>query len=202
MTTKREQNLQKLKREKKDLYILSAISVFEEKGFNNARVKDITNRAGTSVGNFYRYFDSKEAIFETIIDQFYSLMIEKLQKLQTYDVPPIDDVKILFREYIKIFSEKRKIALIFIEQMGGINKKYKKRKNKYLENFADEVKKIITKLVDLKVARIQHPHVTSRAWIATILGCFQWWLREGNELNSEELIDNLTNFLVKGTMSK
>ena len=165
-------------------------------------MKDITNRAGTSVGNFYRYFDSKEAIFETIIDQFYSLMIEKLQKLQTYDVPPIDDVKILFREYIKIFSEKRKIALIFIEQMGGINKKYKKRKNKYLENFADEVKKIITKLVDLKVARIQHPHITSRAWIATILGCFQWWLREGNELNSEELIDNLTNFLVKGTMSK
>ena len=41
-------------------YIESAIKVFEQKGYHNTRVKDITEEAGTSVGNFYRYFDSKE----------------------------------------------------------------------------------------------------------------------------------------------
>ena len=37
--------------------------VFERKGFLNARVSDIANRAKISHGTFYHYFDSKEAIF-------------------------------------------------------------------------------------------------------------------------------------------
>jgi len=184
---------------------MSALTVFEEKGFNDTRIKDITDKAGTSVGNFYNYFESKEELFEELISGFYALMIEKLQDLFTYfyegKIPPISAIKNLFREYIKMFKAKRKIALIFLEQMGGISNKHNKMKNEILDGFSKEVEKIISNLVKAGV-RNQNPMVTARAWTATTLGIFHWWIRNESEIDDEDLVDNLSGFLIRGTMAK
>lgn len=48
--------------------ILAAIRhVFAEKGFDGASMQDLARAAGMSVGNFYRYFPSKDAMVEAII---------------------------------------------------------------------------------------------------------------------------------------
>jgi AcrR family transcriptional regulator len=45
----------------------SARKAFAEKGFDGASMQDIARKAGMSVGNFYRYFPSKDAIVEALI---------------------------------------------------------------------------------------------------------------------------------------
>ena len=48
--------------------ILEAVhGTFVEKGFDGASMQDLARAAGMSVGNFYRYFESKEAIIEALI---------------------------------------------------------------------------------------------------------------------------------------
>ena len=42
--------------------------VFERDGFLNSRLVDITDEAGTAIGSFYTYFDSKEAVLEAVFD--------------------------------------------------------------------------------------------------------------------------------------
>lgn len=44
----------------------AAQRVFEEQGFLEARISDISERAGLSHGSFYHYFDSKEQIFREV----------------------------------------------------------------------------------------------------------------------------------------
>ena len=44
----------------------AAAEVFGEKQFLATNVTDIATRAGTAHGTFYRYFDSKEAIFREV----------------------------------------------------------------------------------------------------------------------------------------
>ena len=200
----RERKSEKIKKEKRDLFIITALSVFEEKGFNNTRVKDITKRANTSVGNFYNYFNSKEDVIEVLISGLAELMISKFRELFVYfeenRIPPISAVKNLFRGYAKMFREKKESFLIFFEQMGGMDQKYRDKRNEILDNFTYEVEKIITKLIE-KGARDQNPKVTARVWTSTVLGVFIWWIRTDFELEEEELIENLTDVLVKGTMS-
>ncbi len=41
---------------------------FVEKGFDGASMQDLARAAGMSVGNFYRYFPSKAAIIQALID--------------------------------------------------------------------------------------------------------------------------------------
>jgi len=200
----REKKSERIKKEKRNLFIISALSAFEEKGFNNTRIKDITKKANTSVGNFYNYFNSKEEIFEVIISGIAELMISKFRELFIYfkenRIPPISAVKNLFRGYAKIFRAKKETFLIFFEQMGGINIKYRTKRNEIIDNFTDEVEKIIIKLLEFG-AREQNPNISARVWTSTVLGVFTWWIRSGFELDEKELVNNLTAFLVRGTMT-
>jgi len=199
----REKKSEIIKKEKRDLFIISALTVFEEKGFNNTRIKDITERANTSVGNFYNYFNSKEEVIEVLISGLAELMISKFRDLFIYfkqnRIPPISAVKNLFRGYAKMFKEKKETFLIFFEQMGGMDQKYRTKRNEILDDFTNEVEKIISRLMKFG-ARDQNPKITARVWTSTVLGVFIWWIRSDFELEEEELIENLTNVLVKGTM--
>jgi AcrR family transcriptional regulator len=203
--SRRERKSQRIKKEKRNLFIISALSVFEEKGFNNTRIKDITNKANTSVGNFYNYFNSKEEVIEVLISGLAELMISKFRELFIYfkdnRIPPISAVKKLFQGYAKMFREKKETFLIFFEQMGGMDQKYRAKRNEIMDNFTNEVEKIIIKLFEYG-ARDQNPKISAKVWTSTVLGVFIWWIRTDFELEEKELVNNLTAFLVRGTMTK
>lgn len=45
----------------------AAAAEFGERGFHDASISGITRRAGTALGSFYTYFDSKDAIFAALV---------------------------------------------------------------------------------------------------------------------------------------
>ncbi len=45
----------------------AAAEEFGEKGFHEAGISRITQRAGVAIGSFYTYFDTKEAIFTALV---------------------------------------------------------------------------------------------------------------------------------------
>lgn len=49
--------------------IAAALELFVEKGFAGTRLEDVATRAGVSKGTLYLYFDSKEALFKTVIEE-------------------------------------------------------------------------------------------------------------------------------------
>ena len=54
--------------EGRSLEILALVrKAFVEKGFDGASMQDLARSAGMSVGNFYRYFPSKDAIIEALV---------------------------------------------------------------------------------------------------------------------------------------
>jgi len=56
--------------ESRPLTILDAAKrVFAEKGFDGASMQDIAREAGMSAGNFYRYFGSKNALVEAMVER-------------------------------------------------------------------------------------------------------------------------------------
>jgi len=53
--------------EKRARILEIATAEFANKGFDNANMNDIADKAGISVGSLYKYFDSKETFFLTCI---------------------------------------------------------------------------------------------------------------------------------------
>ena len=54
-------------RETRDKLLSAAEIEFGEKGFHEAAISGITQRAGVALGTFYVYFDSKEEVFRALV---------------------------------------------------------------------------------------------------------------------------------------
>lgn len=49
----------------------AALGLFSSQGYRATSVRDIAERAGTSTGSVYHHFRDKEAIFRTLLEQFW-----------------------------------------------------------------------------------------------------------------------------------
>lgn len=190
----------KRKRAQRDLYLLVARDIFREKGYYGTRVKDITDRAQTSVGNFYGYFESKEAIFEELLTGFYHLFMRRVRALQGVDLPLLADIKRVIKDIVRIFRENEKIGIIFISQMAGINPKFATMKNRYLAAFCAEVAGIIDAFQEQDLIPAQDARVTARAWVGAVLEGIRWWIQAEKPISEAQLVENLSNFVLRGTL--
>ncbi len=56
----------------------AALRIFARDGFTKARITDIAEDAQVSTGNIYRYFETKEVLFEAVVPQsFYKELLRK-----------------------------------------------------------------------------------------------------------------------------
>ena len=68
--------------------ILSSVrQAFLDKGFDGASMQDLARAAGMSVGNFYRYFSSKSAIIQSLIEHDAELVQRDFAAILTSDQP-------------------------------------------------------------------------------------------------------------------
>ncbi len=55
----------------------AALRLFSRQGYRATTVRDIADGAGVSTGNVYHHFEDKEAIFRTLLDEFWSITDSK-----------------------------------------------------------------------------------------------------------------------------
>lgn len=84
--------------EEKRLHIINtAIREFANKGFNNANINVIAQKAGVSVGSLYKYFDTKENLFLTATHYGVSQLEEALEEINSTDLSFFDKIESLLR---------------------------------------------------------------------------------------------------------
>ena len=62
--------MQYLKKEIRDRILAAAVEEFKEQGYADASIRNIANNAEISLGNIYRYFTNKEALYFAVINPF------------------------------------------------------------------------------------------------------------------------------------
>lgn len=72
--------MQYLKREIRDRILASAVEEFKEHGFANASIRNIANNAEISLGNIYRYYANKEALYFAVINPFMESVKQSIER--------------------------------------------------------------------------------------------------------------------------
>lgn len=67
------------KQARRDAITAAALDEFYDKGFTAARMDDIAARAGVSKAAIYLYFDSKDALFTALVEDYAVPQIERLE---------------------------------------------------------------------------------------------------------------------------
>ncbi len=72
--------MQYLKGEIREKIVNAAIEEFKGYGYSDAAIRNIANNAEISLGNIYRYFTNKEALYFAIVNPFMDAIDELIEK--------------------------------------------------------------------------------------------------------------------------
>ena len=78
---KTEEQLLRLKENRRTDIVVAALKVFCEKGYDGATINDIVKKAKCSHGLFYHYFASKKEIFEAVMENRGKNMMDFLDEV-------------------------------------------------------------------------------------------------------------------------
>lgn len=77
--------MQVLKDEVRDRIRKSALATFRTKGFKKASMRSIAKKAGVTAGNLYRYFNSKEDLFHSVISPAFEMITVLIKENRDFD---------------------------------------------------------------------------------------------------------------------
>ncbi|WP_017603740.1 TetR/AcrR family transcriptional regulator [Nocardiopsis alkaliphila] len=104
-------------RRKRGALIQAAREVFEEQGFEDTRIAQITGRAGVAYGSFYTYFDSKETVFHEVAKGVAGEMFDAARSAAPPDTTPVDRIRHATERFLSAYRDNARIMQV-IEQVS------------------------------------------------------------------------------------
>ena len=121
----------------------SAIKIIGIKGFHNAKIKEIAQKADVADGTIYNYFRNKEdlliTIFKTKLDEYVKSAENELKNAQYFD----EKLHIIIEFHLKIMSDNPELANILQVELRQPDKKMRVKVRKNLKNYFKIVEEII-----------------------------------------------------------
>lgn len=97
---------------KKEKILEAGLEVFASKGFDTTTVDDIVLKSECGKGTFYKYFKSKEDLFECLFDDFTNKLINKVNADCKYSMNPSEFIYNYVNSVVELYEKDRRVALI------------------------------------------------------------------------------------------
>jgi AcrR family transcriptional regulator len=96
-----ESRHQETRRERRQQILAAAMRIFSTKGFHAANVSDVASQAGVSQGTIYWYFESKESLFEAVLQESLSAVSQpSIVLLQDDTLSPLERIQATVRQLL------------------------------------------------------------------------------------------------------
>ncbi len=86
---------------KRDEIIAAATEIFLANGFEGTSVRMVLEKVGGEVGMFYHYFKSKDELFDTVVDRFFTGYSQKFGQMTRNS----DSVESFVTNFLSLFEE-------------------------------------------------------------------------------------------------
>lgn len=93
--------------------LTAAREVFEERGFLDAKISEICERAGVAYGSFYTHFADKDAIFAELIDKMLAGLLAVMRAEPLNGDGPAARIASANRAYLRAYRENARLMAVF-----------------------------------------------------------------------------------------
>jgi AcrR family transcriptional regulator len=186
----------------------AAKQLFIRQGFHATSMRNIAARAGTSLGNLYNYYPTKEAILGSIISKYQQVVDERLRSIFDEIEDPLNpnDLKRFARLVKQMVNEHHEFwLLMYIDVLEFENQHFRKM----FENLAQKLRHRFAKpFAELKRSGALHDGVDPAiGFTAAYMQFFNYFIVEklfgGNlhlGISDEQAINSLTDIYSRGML--
>ncbi|MEK7374309.1 MAG: TetR/AcrR family transcriptional regulator, partial [Thermodesulfobacteriota bacterium] len=100
------------------IIIKAALNVFSRKGFADTRMADIAREANMSYGLVYHYFENKEKLFDTIVEDWWTGFYNELEELKKKPLSTEEKLVAIIRYILNVYNSKPDQISIFVTEVS------------------------------------------------------------------------------------
>lgn len=178
----------------RQLLLQAFYDLFLEKGFQAMTVQDITERAGVNRSTFYTHFEDKFAILESWLREQFQQRVAS--RVLTGDAWSLNTFRLLILHVVEWFAEFHQLARSTDRSLIPlvVTTLQEALFELLLQGFKSVAGSRWDQLADLETVAM----VTSWAIFGSGFQCFNQWDEPTETLPAEELVDQVTNVLMRG----
>jgi len=195
---------ERAKLERRRQILNAAKTVFAEAGYHGASINAIIERAQIARGTFYLYFESKAAVFDSILDDAMALLRARIKRIEVDDPaapPPQAQLHDQLVRTLELFIGDRALAAILLSSAKTPEAEAVDR----LEQFFGELRALIARAleqgIELGLVRRCHIPLTAAALLGMVRGVIETVVTDDAPPPAEHVVAELIVVALRGVLA-
>jgi AcrR family transcriptional regulator len=182
------------------MVVRCAKEVFSQKGYYQASISDIIQRADIARGTFYLYFKSKRDVFNKILDELAKELEGVIKRIDLDpSAPLLGQVRNILRSVIMLALEDPYMTKIVLSRAGGLDSEFDSKLREFYETVLGWIESSFQHGIELGLVRECNPKVIAHC----VLGCMKEvvdHILSDAEATSQldQILDEVLNFGLQG----
>lgn len=191
----------KLERRRKIL--AAAKEVFAEAGYHGASINAIIARADIARGTFYLYFESKAAVFDSILDQALADLRSRIRRIEVDD-PAAPAPQVQLREQViatlEYIVRDRPLAMLLLSAGHTPDAEASERLDQFFAETRDLLRRALETGMEIGLLRPNHPPLVAAAMLGMIRGVIEFVVRHGAESKVDDVVSEMLLVALRGVI--
>ncbi|PLX44501.1 MAG: hypothetical protein C0609_05445 [Deltaproteobacteria bacterium] len=174
-----------------------AVRLFRSVGYEGASLRDLAVRVGINKATLYHYFESKEEILFTIIDDVGETLYRGLLDVMEKENDPLDVLEAMVRFQIGYVEDHLHESKVLVEEQKALGPDFAERTRVTQAAILSLYEKTLTECMDKGLVRRVHLATAAFSILGHINWLYQWYNPEG-ALSVRELTLEIMEILRNG----
>jgi AcrR family transcriptional regulator len=191
------------KAERRRQILGAAKHVFADAGYHGASIHAIIERAQIARGTFYLYFESKAAVFDSILDQAMAELRSRIHRIEV-DVPGAPAPQVQLREQVVATLEyivrDRALATILLSANHTPEAEASERLEQFFKETRDLLRRAIETGMEIGLLRKCEPNLVAAALLGLIRGVIEFVVAQGDDAKVEDVVSEMLMVALRGVL--
>jgi len=195
---------ERAKLERRRQILTAAKAVFAEAGYHGASIHAIIERARIARGTFYLYFESKAAVFDSILDQAMADLRARIHRIEVDDPtapPPQVQLRAQVISTLEYVVGDRALAQLLLSAGNTPEAEASER----LDHFWAEVRALLGRALEqgmgMGLVRKCQPELASAALLGMIRGVVELITRAANPPTVDDVVNEMIMVGLRGVLA-
>ncbi len=194
---------ERAKQERRRQILGAAKHVFADAGYHGASIHAIIERAQIARGTFYLYFESKAAVFDSILDQAMAELRSRIHRIEVDD-PAAPAPQVQLREQVVATLEyvvrDRALATILLSAGHTPEAEASERLEQFFTETRDLLRRAIETGIEIGLLRKCEPKLVAAALLGLIRGVIEYVVAQGDDAKVDDVVSEMLMVALRGVL--
>jgi AcrR family transcriptional regulator len=192
------------KQERRRQIIAAAKAVFADSGYHGASINAIIERAQIARGTFYLYFESKAAVFDSILDQAMADLRARIHRIEVVD-PRAPAPQIQLRAQVVAALEyivsDRPLAMLLLSAGHTPDAEAAERLDQFFGEIRDLLRRAFESGTEIKLLRKVDAELAAAGMLGMVRGVVEQLISQPDPPSIDKAVDELLILALRGVLA-